>query len=254
MGFFFFFLIICGLVYYVRKGKSAPQPAAAVPAELFFTDHTDEERAARRERFDALMQGPDGATLAKCGEKVRNLFIPDKKGDYRGTLSGVLYENDRAKRLEKIDATVLPLLGRDPEAYEIWWMTLYEEALNLAAADNRLRGLVQQVLADVERGDALLTAAGAWEQLCNPDGAEHKIKISMPDGTVKIHIKEKHGRPFHEIKGAYGVFKTGLSIDPMVRSAEILMAVSGMFKGTQTMIYHEEVERYAVPSLSKLTE
>lgn len=67
----------------------------------------------------------------------------------------------------------------------------------------------------MQRGDELLAAAGAWEQLCNPDGAEHKIKISTPAGTVKIHIKAMHGRPFHEIKGAYEVFKTGLSLDPM---------------------------------------
>ncbi len=110
------------------------------------------------------MQDPDGATLAECGEKVRNLFIPDTKGDYRGTLSGILFENERAKRLEKIDAAVLSLLGRDPEAYEIWWTTLYDEVLNLAAADNRIRGFVQRVLADVERGDAQLAAAGAWER------------------------------------------------------------------------------------------
>ena len=88
------------------------------------------------------MQGPDGATRAKCREKVRNLFIPDKDGDYRRTFSGILFENERAKRLEKIDAAVLSLLGRDAEAYEIWWMTLYDEVLNLVAADGRFRGLV----------------------------------------------------------------------------------------------------------------
>lgn len=248
----FWALILCGVYAFLRKKRpSGPGPEPA-PLKITLMERSEAELDERRARYDALLQGPHGAVLARCREKVIQMFIPKPNGDFKGSLSGILYDSDRAKRLAKIDEAVLPLLGGDAETYELWWTTLYDEVLNLAAEDTRLGGFVRAVLADVGRGDALLAEAGVWEQLRNPDGAEHKIKISTPDGTLKIRITEKHGRPYHEIKGAYELFQTGLSFDPLVRSAEMLMAVSGLFRGTQKTIFHEEVVWHAVPSLSKL--
>lgn len=255
MGIIIIIVIVILVIYFVRKSSSesgsSASGTAAAPAELYFTDLPDEERTARRTRYCEIMQGPNGSALAKCREKVWNLFIPNKNLDFKGSLSGILYESDRAKKLEKIDSDVLAALRADPETYEIWWSEVYDDILNSAYQDRRLSALVSCVLTDLQHGDALLDSVGLKEQMVDPANLNTKIKVSTPDGTIKVDISEKRGRIFHEVKGAYRIFRTGVSLDPLVRNAEVLMAISGLVKETQKSIDHRDIEKYDIPSLTK---
>lgn len=77
------------------------------------------------------MQGRNGEELTKCYNKCKSLFIPKENGDFAGSLSGLLSETYRAKKLADI-------------LNEMYF-----------SQNGKLVQFVKIVMADVRQGDAL---------------------------------------------------------------------------------------------------
>ncbi len=202
--------------------------------------------------FRQIMQGPNGAELTSYYDKIVGMFIPNQHGEFKTSFTGYLAYTDRAKKLEKFDTNIIPLLNSNPVKYETWYNTLYDDILNQIRNHPRLAPLVQMVMNDVEQGDQRMQLSGALAKIQDPTQINSKIKISTEDYTLKINIYEKNGQVRFEVKNAYELFKTGLSLDPLIRKAEILIMTLAQYNEKRFKFEKEDIEKYAMPSVSKL--
>lgn len=250
-------------------------------------DEKEGDGKSMRALFNEVMYGANGKILSESYEKLMNMFIMKENGECKGAgFTGILDERARSKRLEKVDnQVIIPALGHNPAMYEAWWTIFYEDVLDRMqnSPNAKQRNLLEAVLADVERGDRLLQVSGAFEymqQQCMDEMerlAENvtlttlkgkvvnthvilksknegkNIKITTSYDTVKINRKEKHGKVYYKIKGAYKYFYLGLSEDELIRTAEILMAVPSILQyGLKDGVSKVWMEEHDLPSLSKL--
>ena len=254
------------------------------------TQSIEDDFQRMRNLFNKVMSGVNGSALSKAYSKMMELFIIKANGDCKGAgLSGLMWADERAKKIAKMDDNVvLPALGHDKELYEAWWMTFYqdvEQTIN-ESANNNVRAYMNAVVADVELGDEVLTKSGVFEVIFNPeeyagydekstyyesvyltapDGSQYetymdvkvlkegkKIKVRTSKHSINVKVKTKGDNIRYEICGAYQYFPYGLSMDPMIKYAEMLMAAATLHILDKKQIDNASMEKYALPSLSKL--
>ena len=250
----------------------------------------EDEFQRMRNLFNQAMSGVNGAALSKAYSKMMELFTIKANGDCKGAgLSGLMWADERAKKIAKMDDNVvLPALGHDKELYEAWWMTFYQDAeQTISESDNNnVRAYMNAVVADVELGDEVLTKSGVFEVIFNPEeyagydekstysesvyltapnGGQYetymdvkilkegkKMKVRTSEHRINIKAKTKGDNVRYEICGAYQYFPNGLSLDPMIKYAEMLMAAATLHILNKKEIDNASMEKYALPSLSKL--
>lgn len=254
------------------------------------TQSIEDDFQRMRILFNKAMSGVNGSALSKAYSKMMELFTIKANGDCKGAgLSGLMWADERAKKIAKMDDNVvLPALGHDKELYEAWWMTFYqdvEQTIN-ESANNNVRAYMNAVVADVELGDEVLTKSGVFEVIFNPeeyagydekttyyesvylttpDGSQYetymdvkvlkegkKIKVRTSKHSINVKVKTKGDNIRYEICGAYQYFPYGLSMDPMIKYAEMLMAAATLHILDKKQIDNASMEKYALPSLSKL--
>jgi len=288
--------IVCYWIYYAVKRPErakeidiARQPADDSPAPSVpeYTADDDGESGRSRELFRQAMHGAKGKELSKCYDKLMDIFILQRNGECKGGgFTGKMYETDRAKRIAAIDdKTVVPALGNDPEMYEAWWRTLYEDVFaGMQNSPNPQQAeMLSAVISDVRRGDDFLEKTCAWEHMLNPREGDvetlvrnveltdkngktfcsdvilvsknggRTIKIKTDEGSYKIKHKTERGIGYYEITDVYRYFRFGLSDDDLVRTAEMLIAVPSILQcRLQYGANKVWMEKYGLPSLSKL--
>lgn len=250
----------------------------------------EDEFQRMRSLFNQLMEGVNGAALSKAYSKMMELFTIKANGDCKGAgLSGLMWADERAKKIAKMDDNVvLPALGHDKELYEAWWMTFYQDAEQTIneSANSNVRAYMNAVVADIELGDEVLTKSGVFEAIFNPEeyagydekstyyesvyltapnGGQYetymdvkilkegkKMKVRTSEHRINIKAKTKGDTIRYEICGAYQYFPNGLSLDPMIKYAEMLMAAATLHILNKKQIDNASMEKYALPSLSKL--
>ena len=79
-----------------------------------------------------------------------------------------------------------------------------------------------------------------------------KMKVRTSEHSINIKVKTKGDNVRYEICGAYQYFPYGLSMDPMIKYAEMLMAAATLHILDKKQIDNASMEKYALPSLSKL--
>lgn len=243
-----------------------------------------------RSLFNQTMNGVNGAALSKAYSKMMELFTIKANGDCKAAgLSGLMWADERAKKIAKMDDTVvLPALGHDKELYEAWWMTFYQDAEQTIneSANSSVRAYMNAVVSDVELGDEVLTKSGVFEAIYNPElyvgydeksvyydsvcltdpnGGQYetymdvkilkegrKMTVRTSEHRINIKSKTKGNNVRYEICGAYKYFPYGLSLDPMIKYAEMLMAAATLHILNKKQIDNASMEKYALPSLSKL--
>jgi len=101
--------------------------------------------------------------------------------------------------------------------------------------------------------------------LTAPDGSQYetymdvkvlkegkKIKVRTSEHSINVKVKTKGDNIRYEICGAYQYFPYGLSMDPMIKYAEMIMAAATLHILDKKQIDNASMEKYALPSLSKL--
>ena len=249
----------------------------------------EEEFRRMRILFNKAMSGVNGSALSKAYSKMMELFIIKANGHCKGAVfSGLMWADDRAKKIAKMDESVVfPALGHDKKLYEAWWMTFYqdvEQTIN-ESANSKVRAYMNAVITDVELGDEVLAKSGVIEAIFNPEeyaGYDEKstyyesVYLTAPNGdqyetymdvkilkegkkmkvrtskhSINIKVKTKGDNVRYEICGAYQYFPYGLSMDPMIKYAEMLMAAATLHILDTKQIDNASMEKYALPSLSK---
>ncbi len=254
------------------------------------TQTIEDDFQRMRVLFNKAMSGVNGTALSKAYSKMMELFTIKANGDCKGAgLSGLMWADERAKKIAKMDDNVVfPALGHDKELYEAWWMTFYQDAeQTINESDNKnVRAYMNAVVTDVELGDEVLTKSGVLEVIFNPevyagydekstyyesvyltapDGSQYetymdvkilkegkKMKVRTSEHKINIKAKTKGDNIRYEICGAYQYFPNGLSLDPMIKYAEMLMAAATLHILDKKHIDNASMEKYALPSLSKL--
>lgn len=254
------------------------------------TQTIEDDFQRMRVLFNKAMSGVNGPALSKAYSKMMELFTIKANGDCKGAgLSGLMWADERAKKIAKMDDNVVfPALGHDKELYEAWWMTFYQDAeQTINESDNKnVRAYMNAVVTDVELGDEVLTKSGVLEVIFNPevyagydekstyyesvyltapDGSQYetymdvkilkegkKMKVRTSEHKINIKAKTKGDNIRYEICGAYQYFPNGLSLDPMIKYAEMLMAAATLHILDKKHINNASMEKYALPSLSKL--
>lgn len=254
------------------------------------TQSIEDDFQRMRVLFNKAMSGVNGTALSKAYSKMMELFTIKANGDCKGAgLSGLMWADERAKKIAKMDDNVVfPALGHDKELYEAWWMTFYQDAeQTINESDNKnVRAYMNAVVTDVELGDEVLTKSGVLEVIFNPevyvgydekstyyesvyltapDGSQYetymdvkilkegkKMKVRTSEHKINIKAKTKGDNIRYEICGAYQYFPNGLSLDPMIKYAEMLMAAATLHILDKKHIDNASMEKYALPSLSKL--
>lgn len=133
MGFIIFVAVVILAIYLIKKSSSDKNSSFEEPvkSQISFDNLSPEELNDRDEIFRDLMQGRNGEELTKCYNKYKSLFIPKENGDFAGSLSGLLSETYRAKKLADI-------------LNEMYF-----------SQNGKLVQSVEMVMADVRQGDAL---------------------------------------------------------------------------------------------------
>lgn len=254
------------------------------------TQSIEDDFQRMRVLFNKAMSGVNGPALSKAYSKMMELFTIKANGDCKAAgLSGLMWADERAKKIAKMDDNeVFPALGHDKELYEAWWMTFYQDAeQTINESDNKnVRAYMNAVVTDVELGDEVLTKSGVLEVIFNPevyagydekstyyesvyltapDGSQYetymdvkilkegkKMKVRTSEHKINIKAKTKGDNIRYEICGAYQYFPNGLSLDPMIKYAEMLMAAATLHILDKKHIDNASMEKYALPSLSKL--
>lgn len=108
MGFLIILAVIVLAIILMKKSTSDKNSSFEEPvkSQITFNDLSQEDLDDRDEKFRDLMQGRNGEELTKCYNKCRSLFIPKENGEFAGSLSGLLSERYRAKKLAEINETV----------------------------------------------------------------------------------------------------------------------------------------------------
>lgn len=133
MGFIIFVAVVILAIYLIKKSSSDKNSSFEEPvkSQISFDNLSPEELNDRDEIFRDLMQGRNGEELTKCYNKCKSLFIPKENGRFAGSLSGLLSETYRAKKLADI-------------LNEMYF-----------SQNGKLVQFVKMVMADVRQGDAL---------------------------------------------------------------------------------------------------
>lgn len=159
MGFLIILAVIVLAIILMKKSTSDKNSSFAEPvkSQITFNDLAQEDLDDRDEKFRDLMQGRNGEELTKCYNKCRSLFIPKENGEFAGSLSGLLSERYRAKKLAEINETVARIFGNDLSEYSVWYSVLFDNILNemYSSQNGKLVQFVEMVMADVWQGDAL---------------------------------------------------------------------------------------------------
>lgn len=113
MGFLIILAVIVLAIILMKKSTSDKNSSFEEPvkSQITFNDLSQEDLDDRDEKFRDLMQGRNGEELTKCYNKCRLLFIPKENGEFAGSLSGLLSERYRAKKLAEINETVARIFG-----------------------------------------------------------------------------------------------------------------------------------------------
>lgn len=133
MGFIIFVVVVILAIYLIKKSSSDKNSSFEEPvkSQISFDNLSQEDLNDRDEIFRDLMQGRNGEELTKCYNKCKSLFIPKENGRFAGSLSGLLSETYRAKKLADI---------------------LNEMCFS---QNGKLVQFIKMVMADVRQGDAL---------------------------------------------------------------------------------------------------
>lgn len=133
MGFIIFVAVVILAIYLIKKSSSDKNSSFEEPvkSQISFDNLSQEDLNDRDEIFRDLMQGRNGEELTKCYNKCKSLFIPKENGRFAGSLSGLLSETYRAKKLADI-------------LNEMYF-----------SQNGKLVQFVKMVMADVRQGDAL---------------------------------------------------------------------------------------------------
>lgn len=257
MGFLIILAVIVLAIILMKKSTSDKNSSFEEPvkSQITFNDLSQEDLDDRDEKFRDLMQGRNGEELTKCYNKCRSLFIPKENGEFAGSLSGLLSERYRAKKLAEINETVARIFGNDLPEYAVWYSVLFDNILNemYFSQNGKLVQFVKMVMADVRQGDALLKQIDIYDILSGPVSENKSTKVWTEKATIKIEKKLKNGELHYEIKGAYDSFKYGLCMDDdLIRKAEILMTICAKYEyGQKYELHKDDVEKYALPNLSR---
>ena len=102
MGFIIFVAVVILAIYLIKKSSSDKNSSFEEPvkSQITFDNLSPEELNDRDEIFRELMQGRNAEELTKCYNKCKSLFIPKENGRFAGSLSGLLSETYRAKKLK----------------------------------------------------------------------------------------------------------------------------------------------------------
>lgn len=257
MGFLIILAVVVLAIILMKKSTSDKNSSFEEPvkSKISFDNLSQEDLNDRDEKFRDLMQGKNGEELTKCYNKCRSLFIPKENGEFAGSLSGLLSETYRAKKLAEINETVARIFGNDLPEYAVWYNVLFDNILNemYFSQNGKLVQFVEMVMADVQQGDALLKQIEIDDILSGPDSENKSTKVWTEKATIKIEKKLKKGQLHYEIKGAYDSFKYGLCMDDgLIRKAEILITICAKYEyGPKYELHKDDVEKYALPSLSR---
>lgn len=133
MGFIIFVAVVILAIYLIKKSSSDKNSSFEEPvkSQISFDNLSPEELNDRDEIFRELMKGKNAEELTKCYNKCKSLFIPKENGEFAGSLSGLLSETYRAKKLADI-------------LNEMYF-----------SQNGKLVQFVKMVMADVRQGDAL---------------------------------------------------------------------------------------------------
>ncbi len=178
------------IVYFIKKSSSSNNSAIEEPVkhQISFDNLSEEEQSARNETFNSIMQSSHSEELTKCYNKIKSLFIPKKNGEFSGSISGLLSEKSRAKTLANTNETVAHILGNNTQEYAVWYNVLFDNILNemYFSPNGKLAQFSQLVIADVQKGNALLEQIGIVDILSDPETANSSTKIRTDDATIKI--------------------------------------------------------------------
>lgn len=260
MGTILIVIVVILVVYFVRKSSSGDNAPVEEPVkqQISFDNLSEEEQNARNETFNSIMQSSHSEELTKCYNKIKSIFIPKKTGDFAGSLSGLLSEKSRAKTLANTNETVARILGNNTQEYAAWYNVLFDNILNemYFSSNGKLAQFTQLVIADVQKGDALLEQIGIADILSDPETANCSTKIRTYDATIKIEKKTKNNVLHYEIKGAYDAFKYGLCLDDeLIRKIEILITICAKYEfGPKYELHKDDVEKYELPNLRNVIQ
>lgn len=253
MGIIVTIIIVILIIYFATKKSPKEKP---VEQKIFFNPLSPEEQNARNETFDKLMQGVHGKELTQCYAQIKSLFVPKKNGDFAGSLSGLLSNSHRAKKLESTDKKVAQMLGNNTQEYAVWYNVLFDNLLNEMYFSNngKLSQLTKDVIEDVKQGDIVLESIGIRDILANPEHANCSISYEFEDYKIKIKTETKNNQLYYKIKGAYESFRHGLCLeDDLIRKAEILIEICEKYEfGAKCKLNKEEIEKYALPNLQNI--
>lgn len=253
MGIVLTIIAVIVVIYFITRKSSTEKP---VEQQIFFNPLSPEKKSARSETFNKLMQGPHGKELEKCYAQIRSLFIPKKSGDFAGSLSGLLSNSHRAKKLESTNKKVVQMLGNSTQEYVVWYDMLFDNLLNemFFSKNKKLSQITIDVIKDVQRGDTILEKLSIRDILSDPKHANCTISYDFEDVKIKIKTETKNGELHYDINGAYESFRHGLCLeDDLIRKAEILIEICEKYEyGVKCKLNKEEIEKYELPNLKNI--
>ncbi len=235
----------------------------AVPAEQEYLDMPNEivsllshkEILEAQQAYDKLMEEDGEGDLYKAYKLAVKSFILDKDGHVKGKAVGGLDEVEHAKRITKLDeALVLPKLGHTPKLYYSWWTIVYLNAIkrSFKSAYKKAPNMMRAIIKEVKDYDATLAELGLFSQISN--GIEDNVKVynEKNNNLIEVTHKVTNGREWYAINGAYDSFKSGISIDPLIRLAEIAISVPVMCSCDVKRIDCAKIQEHDMPSLPKI--
>ncbi|MFI3292712.1 MAG: hypothetical protein SNI70_04245 [Rikenellaceae bacterium] len=258
MGTIITICIIVGAIYYFKNKKKATSGATSSvnsgtastvaapsdrPATIRFTDDSEEEYNARKEKFAAMLQA--SPLLSDCYTKILGAFIPNNKKEFVGFFNPT--EDDRAKLLKKTAITAMEELKYNTDDYVVWCKALYDDLLTRMNAKKIMKQSVAYVISDVQQGDEFLRSICDLEKILQSAGDGNKTEVITAEGDCyKFKFKEKHGELFFNVpSGVYSLFYAGVSFDSFQRCAEILIAICGIYKDPKYQMYfHQDIPSF----------
>lgn len=210
----------------------------------------------RLSRFEALIK--TNKEFLEQYNILYDIFIPKSDRNYKGSLTGLLDEKTRVKKLEKAHYTIRSLCNGNADDYIAFFEVFYDNILNemLQSKYRTLASMASVVLSDVNRGDSIVEEYDLRDRLVDfiqdPNASESETDISTEDGTVRFYIKRKNGEVCYKAKNLYKTTDDGCycMTDSLIRLAEILIAICIKYEfGPKAVISRKNIETYNIPNL-----
>lgn len=249
-------IIIAIIVLYIYfKRKNSKKPIDSLPScDIRLSHITDEEAAVRQLKFKEQIDTHTELTVLY--KKLYDTFVPKNDGSYKGSISGLLGDTTRAKRLEEAHKIVSSIYSNDKQAYMNFFETCYDIIFSSMAnsQNGKLTSCIKFVLNDIEFGNSIIEKSGFADTLNeineNSEDNEVTMKINTSEIAAKVLIKKKNGKLTYEIKKLYESAKQGYCMtDPLIYSAEILIAICARYE-YNSLLFKNEVEKYDIPNTS----